>query len=80
MADCGPQPNGDKNEFEHATILEPLPNAMFRVRCDSGRVLTVHLSGTMRVQQARLVAGDRILIEPSPLDASKGRIKGRATH
>lgn len=77
MADSGPHFERNHREFAGATILEPLPNALFRVRTDAGDELTVHLAGAMRVQQARLVPGDRVLIEPSPLDPTKGRIRAR---
>ncbi|MFH0732064.1 MAG: translation initiation factor IF-1 [Candidatus Omnitrophota bacterium] len=56
------------------TIIEALPNAMFRVELDNGHRILAHVSGKMRMHFIRIVAGDRVKIELSPYDLSKGRI------
>ena len=56
------------------TILETLPNAMFRVELENGHVIIAHVSGKMRMHFIRILAGDRVTIEMSPYDLSKGRI------
>ena len=74
---AGASPRGEPTPNLKATIQETLPNAMFRVRCETGEEAQVHLAGAMRVQMARLVEGDEVLVQLSPLDNSKGRITGR---
>ena len=56
------------------TILETLPNAMFRVELENGHVIIAHVSGKMRMHFIRILAGDKVTIEMSPYDLSKGRI------
>ena len=70
------EPKGDKLEFEGA-VLEALPNAMFRVRCDNGLEVLATISGRMRQYYIRILPGDRVTIEVSPYDPSKGRITYR---
>jgi translation initiation factor IF-1 len=55
-------------------VLETLPNAMFRVELASGHVIIAHVSGKMRMHFIRILAGDRVTVEMSPYDLSKGRI------
>ncbi|MCX6796983.1 MAG: translation initiation factor IF-1 [Candidatus Doudnabacteria bacterium] len=55
-------------------VVENLPNALFRVQLDSGQVVLGHLSGKMRVNMIRVMPGDRVIIEMTPYDLSKGRI------
>ena len=55
-------------------VLETLPNAMFRVELANGHVITAHVSGKMRMHFIRILAGDKITVEMSPYDLSKGRI------
>jgi translation initiation factor IF-1 len=55
-------------------VDEMLPSAMFRVTLDNGHRILAHLSGRMRMHKIRLVPGDRVLIEISPYDLTKGRI------
>lgn len=55
-------------------INEVLPNAMFRVKLDTGPVILGHISGRMRQNQIQILAGDRVTLELSPYDLSKGRI------
>jgi len=56
------------------TILEALPNAMFRVELDNGHVVLAHISGRMRRNFIRLVPGDRVVVELSIYDLTRGRI------
>ena len=56
------------------TIIEPLPNAMFRVELDNGHKVLAHISGKMRKRFIRLVVGDKVKMEMSPYDTSKARI------
>jgi translation initiation factor IF-1 len=70
------EPKADKLEFEGA-VLEALPNAMFRVRCDNGLEVLATISGRMRQYYIRILPGDRVTIEVSPYDPSKGRITYR---
>ena len=56
------------------TVIEPLPNAMFRVKLDNGHVVLAHISGKMRMHYIRILAGDRVTVELSPYDLSRGRI------
>lgn len=55
-------------------VIENLPNALFRVQLDSGQIVLGHLSGKMRVNMIRVMPGDRVIIEMTPYDLSKGRI------
>jgi translation initiation factor IF-1 len=59
------------------TVLEPLPNAMFRVELDNGHKVLAHISGKMRMHYIRILPGDRVLVELSPYDLSRGRITYR---
>ena len=58
-------------------VLETLPNTMFRVKLDNGHVITAHISGKMRKFYIRILTGDRVKVEMSPYDLSKGRITFR---
>ncbi len=55
-------------------VLETLPNAMFRVELANGHVIIAHVSGKMRMHFIRILAGDKVTVEMSPYDLSKGRI------
>ena len=55
-------------------VLETLPSTTFRVRLDNGHEVLAHISGRMRVHYIRLLPGDRVTLEMSPYDLSKGRI------
>jgi translation initiation factor IF-1 len=55
-------------------VLETLPNAMFRVELQNGHVIMAHVSGKMRMHFIRILTGDRVTMEMSPYDLSKGRI------
>lgn len=56
------------------TVIEPLPNAMFRVELDNGHRVLAHISGKMRMHYIRILPGDRVLIELSPYDLTRGRV------
>ncbi|MBD3238228.1 MAG: translation initiation factor IF-1 [Candidatus Moranbacteria bacterium] len=58
-------------------VLESLPNAIFKVKLDNGHEVTAHISGKMRVNNIKLLASDRVLVEMSPYDLTKGRITQR---
>jgi len=55
-------------------VVEPLPNAMFRVELDNGHKILAHISGKMRMHYIRILPGDRVAVEMSPYDLSRGRI------
>ncbi|AJQ95398.1 MULTISPECIES: translation initiation factor IF-1 [Gynuella] len=59
-------------------ILETLPNTMFRVKLENGHVVTAHISGKMRKNYIRILTGDKVKVEMTPYDLSKGRITYRA--
>ncbi|NPV71797.1 MAG: translation initiation factor IF-1 [Firmicutes bacterium] len=59
------------------TVVEPLPNAMFRVELDNGHKVLAHASGKIRMNFIRILSGDRVLVELSPYDLSRGRIVRR---
>jgi translation initiation factor IF-1 len=56
------------------TVIEPLPNAMFRVELDNGHKVLAHISGKMRMHFIKILPGDRVTVELSPYDLSRGRI------
>lgn len=56
------------------TVVEPLPNAMFRVELQNGHKVLAHVSGKIRMNFIRILAGDRVMVELSPYDLSRGRI------
>lgn len=66
----------DAIELE-GTVIEPLPNAMFRVELENGHVVLAHISGKMRMHYIRILPGDRVTIELSPYDLNRGRITYR---
>ena len=55
-------------------VKEALPNTMFRVELDNGHVITAHISGKMRKHYIRILTGDRVKVEMTPYDLTKGRI------
>jgi translation initiation factor IF-1 len=67
----------DHIEME-GTVIETLPNTMFRVELDNGHVVTAHISGKMRKHYIRILRGDKVTVELTPYDLSKGRITYRA--
>lgn len=56
------------------TILEPLPNAMFKVALENGHKVLAHISGKMRMHFIKILPGDKVTVELSPYDLSRGRI------
>ncbi len=66
----------DSIELE-GVVVEPLPNAMFRVELDNGHKVLAHISGKMRMHYIRILPGDRVTVELSPYDLSRGRITYR---
>jgi len=60
------------------TVIDTLPNTMFRVKLDNGHVITAHISGKMRKHYIRILTGDKVTVELTPYDLSKGRITYRA--
>ena len=58
-------------------VLDALPNAMFRVRLENEHELVAHISGKMRMHYIRILPGDKVTVEVSPYDLSKGRITYR---
>ena len=60
-----------------AKVVDALPNAMFRVELENGHVITAHISRKMRMHYIKILPGDRVRIEMSPYDLSKGRITFR---
>ena len=59
------------------TVIEPLPNAMFRVELENGHKVLAHISGKMRMHYIRILPGDKVLVELSPYDLTRGRVTYR---
>ena len=59
------------------TVLEPLPNAMFRVELNNGHKILAHISGKMRMHFIRILVGDKVKVQLSPYDLTRGRITYR---
>ncbi len=59
------------------TVVEPLPNAMFRVELENGHVVLAHISGKMRRHFIRILRGDKVTVELSPYDLTRGRLTYR---
>ncbi len=58
-------------------VIETLPNTTFRVQLDNGHIITAHISGKMRKHYIRILTGDRVKVEMTPYDLTKGRISFR---
>ncbi len=69
-------PNEDVIEIQ-GTVNETLPNAMFRVSLDNGHKILAHISGKMRMHFIRILPGDKVTVELSPYDLTRGRITYR---
>jgi translation initiation factor IF-1 len=67
----------DSIEME-GVVTETLPNTMFRVKLDNEHIVTAHISGRMRKHYIRILTGDRVTVQLTPYDLSKGRITYRA--
>jgi translation initiation factor IF-1 len=77
------QPSGEKMSKEEAievegTVIEPLPNAMFKVKLENDHIVLAHISGKMRKFFIKILPGDKVTVELSPYDLSRGRITYRA--
>ena len=59
------------------TVIETLPNAMFKVELENGHTVLAHISGKMRMHYIRILPGDRVQVELSPYDLSRGRVTYR---
>ena len=59
------------------TVIDTLPNTMFRVELENGHIVTAHISGKMRMHYIKLLPGDKVKLEMSPYDLSKARITYR---
>jgi translation initiation factor IF-1 len=71
-----PKPKEDAIVLE-GTVVEPLPNAMFKVELENGHQVLAHSSGKMRMHRIRILPGDRVQVEITPYDLSRGRITYR---
>jgi len=69
-------PKEDHIELE-GTVIETLPNTMFRVELENGHIITAHISGKMRKNYIRILTGDKVTVEMTPYDLTKGRITYR---
>jgi translation initiation factor IF-1 len=69
-------PKEDEIEVE-GKVVEPLPNAMFRVILDNGHKVLAHVSGKMRMNHIRILLGDKVTVQLSPYDLTRGRITYR---
>lgn len=67
----------DSIEME-GTVVDTLPNTMFRVELENGHVITAHISGKMRKHYIRILTGDKVTVQLTPYDLTKGRIVYRA--
>ena len=62
---------------QDGTVIESLGNAMFRVELENGHVITAHISGKMRMHRIRILPGDKVQVEITPYDMTRGRITYR---
>jgi translation initiation factor IF-1 len=69
-------PKDDQIEMD-GVVAETLPNTMFRVQLENGHIITAHISGRMRKNYIRISTGDKVKVEMTPYDLSKGRITFR---
>ena len=60
------------------TVIEALPNAMFKVKIEGDHVILAHISGKLRMNYIRILPGDKVVVEMSPYDLTKGRITWRS--
>lgn len=70
----GEEQHKEKGIVLEGEVLEALPNAMFRVKLDTGHEVLAHVSGKMRIHFIRILPGDRVKVELSPYDLTRGRI------
>ena len=66
---------GKEEQIEmQGTVVEMLPNTMFRVELENGHIITAHISGRMRKNYIKILRGDKVMVEMTPYDLNKGRI------
>jgi len=73
LLDEGSMPKEEAIQVE-GKVLETLPNAMFRVELENGHKVLAHISGKMRMHYIKILPGDKVIVELSPYDLSRGRI------
>ena len=77
----GPESKGDMAKEDsievQGTVLETLPNAMFRVEMENGHKILAHISGKMRMHFIKILPGDKVTVELTPYDLTRGRITYR---
>ena len=74
----GDQPASKEDAIEvEGMVVEPLPNAMFRVQMENGHKVLAHVSGKMRMHRIRILPGDKVTMQLSPYDLTRGRITYR---
>lgn len=64
----------EENFEMHGVVLDTLPNTMFRVKLENGHIIVAHISGKIRKNYIRILTGDKVTVELTPYDLSKGRI------
>jgi translation initiation factor IF-1 len=67
----------EEAEMAEGTVIEEMPNTMFRVMLDNGGMVTAHISGRIRKNYIRILKGDPVLVEVTPYDTTRGRITAR---
>jgi translation initiation factor IF-1 len=70
-------PKDDVIEFEDGEVIEALPNATFKVKLPNGHIVIAHISGKLRMNYIKILPGDKVTVEVSVYDLSKGRITWR---
>lgn len=70
----------EENITLSGTVIETLPNTMFRVELENGHIIIAHISGKMRKNYIRILTGDKVKVEISPYDLTKGRIVFRGNN
>ena len=68
----------EENIEMEGTVIDTLPNTMFRVELENGHIVTAHISGKMRKHYIRILTGDKVTVQLTPYDLSKGRIVFRS--
>ncbi len=66
--------NNKQNLKKEGTVLETLPNLQFKIKLDNGKEIRAHLAGRLRLYKIKILPGDRVIVEMSAYDESKGRI------
>ena len=71
-------PKNDLIEFEDCVVVEALPNTVFKVKLPNGHIVTATISGKLRMNYIRILPGDKVTVEMSPYDLTRGRITWRS--